>query len=69
VKNADEPTCPLTSMSEYNHAGLTKREEFTKAAMQGLAANGQYSMNTAAGIANEAIQIADATLAELERTK
>ncbi len=47
--------------------GLTKREYFAAMAMQGLCAGGIASGIT--GIAVNAIHLADATLAELEKTK
>lgn len=52
---------------EYkNHGGLTKREQFAMAAMQGILNNGIY---TFADCATDAVQYADALLAELERAK
>jgi predicted nucleic acid-binding protein len=49
--------------------GLTKREEFAKAAMQGLCANhGTYGVNNGPGdVAARAVQVADALLAELAK--
>lgn len=58
MKNADKPA--------KWQPGLTKREEFIKAAMQGLCANPEYQ-GLADSIKIDAIAIADATLAEMER--
>ena len=80
MKNADMPAMPVCSGSEtgvYNgvsytknfldSAGLTKREMFAMHAMQALATNSGYG--TWEDMANDAVNIADALLAELEHTR
>ena len=47
-------------------SGLTKREMFAMAAMQGILSCGNY---TYVDSASDAVKYADALLAELERTK
>lgn len=47
-------------------AGLTKREQFAAMAMQGLFAKDDVNINN---VARFAVYIADALLAELDRTK
>lgn len=83
MKNADMPAMPLsgdayrdfanydeTSGTSYNPEcqGMTKREMFAMHAMQALASGGSenWLVNHAPAIA---VKIADATLAELEKTK
>lgn len=82
MKNADMPAMPVCSGSEsetgvYNgvsytknfldSAGLTKREMFAMHAMQALATNSGYGAWE--DMANDAVNIADALLAELEHTR
>jgi hypothetical protein len=75
INNADRPAMPFQEVTGMvggvptgykNHVGLTKREKFAMAAMQGILNNGIY---TFADCAKDAVQYADALLAELERTK
>lgn len=89
IKNGDLPAMPVmdeSTQEQYNgvlnirHSvmsyGLTKREQFAMAAMQGLCAdigkvydfcpNGE-SLDSY--LARQAVSVADALLAELERTK
>ena len=66
MKNADKPAYPVSHLEAKWQPGLTKREEFIKAAMQGLCANPEYQ-GLADSIKIDAIAIADATLAEMER--
>lgn len=73
MKNADRPAFPLDGDQQSNwiqgygsEYGMTKREEFIKAAMQGLCANPEYN-GSIGGMAREAIARADATLEEMER--
>lgn len=56
--NADEPAFPFEHCT-----GLTKREEFAKAAMQGILANPEYRGD----VVDYAICKADEMLAELEK--
>ena len=85
TNNADLPAMPndtdpqtLTCMGLMNNvadfyrhgAGLTKREMFAMAAMQGLLHNHHGMAGfTCADISEDAVAYADALLAELERTK
>ena len=82
TKNADKPAYPSGEAYRSQsmpggdwveckkgalHNGLTKREMFAMAAMQGILTR---SANTDRGaIASYAVEYADALLAELERTK
>lgn len=84
MKNGDMPAMPMVAddakpcvvRDEDTGAialatGLTKREEFAKAAMQGLlAAGATYNGRTDLRdkLAKDAVAHADALLAELERT-
>jgi hypothetical protein len=64
MKNGEEGA--FASMNEYERQeGLTKREYFAAMAMQGTMTS-SYSVNT---IAEIAVKMADALLAELEKTK
>lgn len=72
TKNGDLPAMPTTMFQQVGDiaecrstGGLTKREQFAMAAMQGILNNGVY---TFADCAVDAVQYADALLAELERT-
>lgn len=78
MKNGDMPAMPAvekkkfqagyhTIMTDVYHQGLTKREAFAKAAMQGLCTISGYG--DIADIAHDAVRYADALLDELERTK
>lgn len=77
MKNADLPANPFQEVKSItggmitkfdNHKGITKREMFAMAAMQGLASeSGRY--NSPGDMAHDAVKLADALLAELERTK
>ena len=82
MKNADLPAMPtnidaqtlgcvgrMDNMEDYyrQQAGTTKREMFAMAAMQGLLAKDDGRQ--AHYVALQAVQNADALLAELERTK
>ncbi len=50
------------------YVNLTRREEFAKAAMQGLLSCGQaHDARTASVTAEESVKIADALLAELDK--
>lgn len=72
MKNADMPAMPIefSGFGPYApeaYAGLNKREMFAMHAMQALATNTGYG--TWEDMANDAVNISDALLAELERTK
>ena len=74
IKNGDLPAMPVSyetgMMAAYSKAesvGLSKREMFAMAAMQGLLAH--ESDRAPKFIAVDAVIVADELLAELERTK
>ena len=74
MKSGDKSAMPNQALGPDglpNHEsefGLTKREMMAMAAMQGLCAHsGDY--HTFANMASDAVNYADALLAELERTK
>ena len=69
MKNGDMPAMPLPLGSEtvVGQQGLTKREMFAMAAMQGLCAHsGDY--HEFSHLASDAVNYADSVLAELEKT-
>jgi len=72
-ENGDKPAAPVDGAARYS--GLTKREMFAMAAMQGLLANSTVKLNIGPTGADNSIlsgvsvALADALLAELERTK
>ena len=77
IKNGDLPAmpvscsetlCQMTGTVKPEFAGLTKREQFAMAAMQGLASeSGRY--HSPGDMAHDAVKLADALLAELEKSK
>lgn len=77
--NANEPAFPHlhNTSQQMNESelwpGLTKREEFVRSAMIGILSNPHVhwgDMNTSPkGIAGVAVDVADAVLAELEKSK
>lgn len=76
MKNGDTPANPLTWKAIIHNDGLkiddcyglTKREQFAMAAIQGLASSAaEYSRFHE--MAKDAVAIADALLAELEKSK
>ena len=72
IKNGDLPAMPieLNGFGLYEPAaytGLTKREQFAMAAMQGILACDNSEFTHIA--AQRAVEFANALLAELERTK
>lgn len=76
--NANEPAFPQEREEGINTIGLTKRDYFAAMAMQGLVANKSVyetacfgsteSLSAGQIIAPAALRIADALLAELERS-
>lgn len=77
MKNADLPAMPIEingfgQFAPEAHTGLTKREAFAMAALQGLSGahnhDGEWSHDSKI-VAVVAVKYADALLAELERTK
>lgn len=67
MKNSDMPAYPVQDSGDM-FSGLTVRQAFAMAAMQGLAVcpiPGRH--NLPESIAETAVKIADATLAELEK--
>jgi hypothetical protein len=75
IKNGDLPAMPieLNGFGLYapeSYLGLTKREMFAMAAMQGILSNGvDYTMYGDQDICKDAVIHADNLLAELEKTK
>jgi hypothetical protein len=78
IKNGDLPAMPVATEQLYESRcnsgswelaslGITKREMFAMAAMQGICSSSPTISNEL--IASEAVALADALLAELERTK
>ena len=63
--NADN-LCMQTGTAKAEHAGLSKREMFAMAAMQGILANSSNLMSYAA---RDAVLMADELLTQLEATK
>ena len=63
MRNADTPAMPIENTSDYWH-GLTKREAFAMAAMQGLCSK-QGAYDRAEHLALDAVYQADAVLAAL----
>jgi hypothetical protein len=77
TKNADMPAmpqtnednmCRMTGIPKPLHSGLTKREMFAIAAMQGLLAKHGDDDYSSDSIAKYAVAHADALLKELENT-
>ena len=72
MSRKDEPAYPVpdtvcpNGQVQYGSNGLTIREEFIKAAMQGHIAAGSNGMPWPERIVELAIQTADATLAAME---
>lgn len=72
MKNGDMPAMPIeiNGLGQYApevYVGLTKREMFAMAAMQGLCAHsGDY--HEFSHLASDAVNYADSVLAELEKT-
>lgn len=71
---ARETVYPVTSWSEYNEPGLTKREMFAMMSLQGLIANPDFlteaadeSLDPFAAAAQLAVRQADALIAELNK--
>lgn len=64
MENGKRPAYPAETDQKY-YLGLTKREYFAAIAMQGMLAHGR----TQDGIPEKSVQIADALLAELDKTK
>ncbi len=69
MSRANEPAFPGYMLPEHDRppAGLSVREEFAKAAMQGLNANPEWADQTAARRYARAVADADGLLAELAR--
>lgn len=73
MKNGDMPAMPIELYGHGQYApvaytGLTKREMFAMAAMQGICSN-PYDRYTYEQLAGHAVKHADALIAELEKTK
>jgi hypothetical protein len=76
MSRGDEPAYPITDTAtgldggqyEYTEQGLTIRERFAMAAMQGMLAHGAPSRH-ADDLAFDAVQYAEALLAELGKRR
>ncbi len=67
-ENGDKPAAPVDGAARYS--GLTKREMFAMAAMQGfLGADINWNKTSFVDVCHDAVKCADALLAELERAK
>lgn len=73
MKNGKENIYPITiednGNSSVTYLGLTKREYFAGLALQGMMANQHLTSTENDTIARWSVEIADALLAELEKTK
>jgi hypothetical protein len=81
IKNGDLPAMPAITLSEVESnsglkyelktecVGLTKREQFAMAAMQGIMANASGGYSSFEYLSQDAVAVADALLAELEKSK
>lgn len=78
MENKDQPAYPIENGTMHiihqtgfdsSLIGLTKREAFTLAAMQGLCASGEFIYNTIIVKAELAVAIADFTLNALAKEK
>lgn len=79
IKNGDLPAmpiscgetlCQMTGTVKPEFAGLTKREQFAMAAMQGLISSGMdWTLFDHRDVSEQAVIMADALLAELEKSK
>lgn len=58
---------PLEKIGDHYFYGLTKREYFAGLAMQGLCANGHYGNLQNELLAEEALSISDALIAEMNK--
>lgn len=68
MSRANEPVFPVArDLSGTMNYGLSVREEFAKAAMQGLNANPQWADQTAARRYARAVADADGLLSELAK--
>lgn len=66
MKNANMPAMPVAAWNRQM-IGLTKREYFAGLIMQGLLAANQYALTESKYTAKDALEYADALLAELEK--
>lgn len=82
IKNGDLPAMPAIMLSKVESnsglkyelktecVGLTKREQFAMAAMQGLISSGMdWTLFDHRDVSEQAVIMADALLAELEKSK
>ncbi len=68
MENGQQAAFATASDSRYQ-AGLTKREYFAGLAMQGMMANRDLTSKLCSEVAKWSVEMADALLVELERTK
>lgn len=66
TQGGNVPAFPAPGTASHSQ-GLTKREEFAKAAMQGVMANPNCTVNSFAQNARASVSMADALLAELAK--
>lgn len=77
MSNPNDPAHPIhvpadsgwKSSVDRTYTGMTIRQEFVLAAMQGLCANPKMTEQTATDIARWAVEQADAALAEEAKTR
>ena len=70
IDPADEPAFPNGLDSPHvDPSGLTKRELFAAMAMQGLLAANEAETQTFGDIAEDAVRMTDALIAELNKPK
>jgi hypothetical protein len=67
VSRANECAYPADSRESRTFAGMTVRERFAMAAMEGIIASGRKSSSVVLDVAAEAREYADAMLDELAR--
>jgi len=65
MKNSSLPAMPTENSANVS-SGMTKRERFVMAAMQGVISSDVNNYFTAGNIADQAVDIADRALAKLE---
>ena len=68
LNNADQPASPTVHTNAHLN-GLTKREQFAMAAMQGILSDSEINYSKVEFMAIEAVTCADELLKALEATK
>ena len=67
MNNSEKPAYAFTDGDTFKHDGLSKRERFAMAAMEGINSNHEFIENSFEEIADFAVEQADALLEELEK--